>query len=402
MNTRITLLALALATLTNTPLAASDHLDTQAVIDDPSSDIGDLYAWMSPDGRRLDLVMTIVGKKFSDHVRYAFRIDSGQAPGKTSATSTIECDFNSAVAPECRLDQLDRARGDASGEQGIQSEQKHFRVFAGLRDDPFFNNVRGTRAALNVAATALKAGARRDAAGCPRFDAATGARILDEWRHTEGKAGTDFLAGWNTAALVVEVDLASVNRGGPLLGVWATTTVRAAPPGHPPLQEGVAIDRIGRALTGNALLGTFDSEEASEARKQQYNRAPPEAWPMFVPDLAETLAIYDAFDGICGNQWLAKRRVGLGRYTQLALLLADDRIWIDSRARQCKHSFGVERHESDCGGRAPDVDAVDVFRSLLVSGKTHGVEDGVARDDHEVSDSVFPFLAPPNPQPPSP
>jgi Domain of unknown function (DUF4331) len=395
MNTRIMLHALALTALLTLPAAASDHLDTQAVIADPAGDIGDLYAWMSPDGRRLNLVMTIVGKKFLDHDRYTFHIDSGRTLGKTSATSTIECDFNSAVAPECRLDQLDVARGDASVESGVESAQKHFRVFAGLRDDPFFNNVKGTRAALNVAAAALKAGVPHDAAGCPRFDAATSKRILDEWRHTDGGPGSNFLAGWNTAALVIEVDIGAVNHGGSLLGVWATTTVRKAPPGHPPLQEGVVIDRIGRALTGNALIGTFDSAEASNARKEQYNRAPREAWPMFAPDLAENLAIYDGFDGICGNQWLAHRHADLGQYTKLAMLLADDRIWIDSRARKCEHSFGVELRRGDCGGRPPSFDAVDVFRSLLVSGKESGVEDGVSQDDHPTSDTEFPFLAPP-------
>jgi hypothetical protein len=395
MNTRMTLLISGLAATVGATAVASDHLDTQAVIDDPAADIGDLYAWMSPDGRRLNLVMTIVGKKFSDHVRYTFHVDSGRARGQTSATASIACDFNSAVAPECRLDGQDRARGDAGVERGLESEQRRFRVFAGLRDDPFFNNVRGTRAALNVAAAAMKAGTPRDAAGCPRFEAATSARILDEWRHTDGKPGANFLAGWNTAALVIEIDVSAVNRGGPLLGVWATTSVRAAPPGHAPLREGVAIDRMGRALTGNALIGTFDTEAASDARKQQYNRAPEEAWPMFVPDLAETLAVYDAFDGICGNQWMADREVGPGRYTAAASLLADDRIWVNSRASQCLHSFGVELRHADCGGRSPGYDAVDVFRSLLVNGKSGGVEDGVSRDDGKHSDRDFPFLAPP-------
>jgi hypothetical protein len=397
MNTRITLQALALTALLTTTTAASDHLDTQAVIADPAADIGDIYAWMSPDGRRLNLVMTIVGKKFSDHVRYAFRIDSGQAMGEISATSTIECDFDSTVAPQCRLDEIDIARGDASVARGIESEQRQFRVFAGLRDDPFFNNVRGTRSALNVAAAALKAGVQRDAANCPRFDAATSARILEEWRHTEGKRGSNFLAGWNTAALVIEVDINAVNRGGPLLGVWATTTVRAARPGHAPLEAGVVIDRMGRALTGNALIGTFDSEETSSERKEQYNRAPQEVWVMFAQDLAETLAIYDGFDGVCGNQWLASRPADLGRYLKLAVLLTDDRIWINSNARTCEHSFGVELGQGDCGGRPPSYDAVDVFRSLLVNGTTSGVEDGVSQDDGNHSDRDFPFLAPPRP-----
>lgn len=387
----------ALTALSGPAARGSDHLDTAAVIADPAADIGDLYAWMGPDGKTLNLVMTIVGKKFSDHVRYAFHVDSGHALGKTAASTVIECDFNVAVAPECRLGD-DRARGDASVEAGVYSEQRRFRVFAGLRDDPFFNNVRGTRAALNVAAAAMKAGAPRDAAGCPRFDAATTAKIFDEWRHTEGHSASNLLEGWQTAALVIEVDVAAVNRGGPLLAAWATTTVRAAPPGHPPLDAGVVIDRMGRALTGNALIGAFDSEQASDARKSQYNRAPPDAWPMFAPDLAETLAIYDGFDGRCGNQWLVPRQVGPGRYVRLAMLLADDRLWIDSRHGRCALPFAVEldpKAPRDCGGRTPNYDAADVFRSFLAMGRSAGLDDGVARDDHVHSTTVFPFLAPP-------
>ncbi len=135
--------------------------------------------------------------------------------------------------------------------------------------------------------------------------------------------------------------------------------------------------------------------KTSDARKEQYNRAPEEIRAMFAPDLAETLAIYDGFDGICGNQWLATRRATLGRYTKLAMLLADDRIWINSDAKTCEHSFGVELRQADCGGRPPSYDAVDVFRSLLVNGKASGVEDGVSQDDGKHSDRDFPFLAPP-------
>ena len=379
---------------------ASDHLDTAAVTADPASDIGDLYAW-SGDGRKLNLVMTIVGGKFSDHVRYEFHVDSGASLGNSTATITISCEFMSAFAPDCRLGVVDRARGDASGASGIEGEQHRFRVFAGLRDDPFFNNVRGTRAALNVAGAAL-ASRPRDGGGCPRFDAATAARILDEWRHTDGHPGANFLSGWNTAALVVEVDLDAVNGGGALLGVWAATTVRGVTPGHAhTLEDGVSIDRVGRALTGNALLGLFDTEDASNALKSQYNRAPRDAWLSFAPRIAAALAYYDAFDGLCGNQWLAARDVdNTGRYESLAHLLADDRLWINSAARACRQYLAVEFNsagaaDQDCGGRTPNYDAVDVFRSLLVRGRLKGVDDGVARDERRHSDSEFPFLAPP-------
>lgn len=91
----------AVAALALTPLAAasSDHLDAAAVIADPAADIGDLYAWMA--NRRLNLVMTIVGGKFSDHVRYEFHVDSGRALGRTTATISIACEFDSAFAPAC-------------------------------------------------------------------------------------------------------------------------------------------------------------------------------------------------------------------------------------------------------------------------------------------------------------
>jgi len=39
---------------------------------------------------------------------------------------------------------------------------------------------------------------------------------------------------------------------------------------------------------------------------------------------------------------------------------------------------------------------IDVYRSLLANGTTSGVDDGVDRDDHEHSTSVFPFLAAPD------
>jgi hypothetical protein len=57
----------ALASITAGGAAhASDHLDTPTVIADPRADIGDVYAWMSPDSRQANLVMTIVGHTFSD------------------------------------------------------------------------------------------------------------------------------------------------------------------------------------------------------------------------------------------------------------------------------------------------------------------------------------------------
>jgi hypothetical protein len=70
-------------------------------------------------------------------------------------------------------------------------------------------------------------------------------------------------------------------------------------------------------------------------------------------------------------------------------------LWIDSSLSQCREFFAVELGKKDCGGRSPIVDAVDVYRAVLVNGTTTGFEDGVDQDDQQHSVDRFPFLAAP-------
>ncbi len=367
--------------------SASDHLDTPTVITNPRADIADLYAWTASDGRRLNLVMTIVGDSLSENVDYVFHIDSGNAFGATTQSVTIAC--RTTATPnfiDCRTGDRDRALGDASSEQGLEGAQHRLRVFAGRRDDPFFNNVRGTRAAYEVAAKALREGATRDGAGCPHFDTATVQAIRTQWRHTTGGPASNLLAGWTPAALVVAIDLPVVTRGGPVLAVWATTA-----------SEYGQLDRAGRPLTGNALLGTLATADVSDRLKEDYNRATPATAGRFVPEIEKTLGLYDAFDGTCGNQFLAQGAATSGeRYRALAELLADDRLWVNSASTNCTQLFAVERAlRNDCGGRTINYSAANVYRSLLVSGTADGVHDGLIRDEVTHSVTEFPFLARP-------
>ncbi len=348
------------------PSQASDHLDSPKVIADPRTDIGDIYAWMSADGRRLNLVMAIVGHSFSREIDYVFHIGSGPRFGATLASSDIRCRWRGAMV--C-----------SAG-----------RVFAGLRDDPFFNNVKGSRDAFDYAAAALKAGVQRDAAGCPMFSEDQSREILARWGTTDGGPASNFLKGWTPATIVVTVDVAQVNRGGPLLAVWAETAM-----------HGVRIDRMGRPLTGNALLAPLEADEVSDALKLRYNEASPATAGEFVPEIEKSLALYDGYDGHCGNQLLAGRSAS-GRYRAMAELLADDRLWVNSASGKCTQLFAVEmaaagdvRYRDDCGGRALDYDAVNVYRSLLATGQVTGVSDGVHRDEVVHSNEVFPFVAAP-------
>jgi len=375
------------------PAHASDHLDTPTVIADPRADIGDLYAWTSADGRRLELVMTIVGHAFSDRLDYVFHVDSGSKFEHTTATTTIACHLASADEMECRAGHGDWARGGNTMPDGLEGRDARFRVFAGPRDDPFFNNVKGTRAAYQAAVAAIHAGAAIDVAGCPAFDATTAHEIHEQWRHTEGGPAKNLLAGWTPASLVVSIDIASVAKGGRLLAIWASTS-----------EGDRRIDRAGRPLTGNALLGTTASDEVADRLKEAYNAATPSTSDRFVAEIEKNLALYDGFDGRCGDAFLADAKARAHRYRPLARLLADDRLWVNAASATCTQPFAVElvalgghaEWANDCGGRTPLYDAVDVYRSLLANGTTRGIDDGVDRDERDHSTTMFPFLAAPD------
>jgi hypothetical protein len=375
---------------------ASNHLDTPAVVANPQANIGDLYAWSAADGRYLNLVMDIVGHSFSDKLSYVFHVDSGPEFGKTAATTQIVCRFPEPAVADCRLGNVDRARGDASRASGLEGAKHRFRVFAGLRDDPFFNNVTGTRAAYQVALAALKQGVTRNVAGCPNLDAATAAKILYEWRHTDGGPATNFLAHWTTSALVISVDLDAVDRGGRMLAVWGSTETAAR-----------RFDRAGRPLSKNALLGLTDADGVDDTLKEAWNRATPATSARFVPDMEKSLAFYDGLDGVCGNQFLIDSKAEpAGRYRLLARLLTDDRLWVNAASHTCTQLFAVELASlngradlsGDCGGRMPTYNASNTWRSLLVKGTLTGIDDGLDHDEHAPSTTEFPFLAPPDAQ----
>jgi len=375
---------------------ASNHLDTPEVIANPQANIGDMYAWIAADGQHLNLVMDIVGHSFSDKLSYVFRVDSGRRFGRTTATTKIICRFPEPGLADCRAGNLDRARGDAGSLQGLEGSRHRFRVFAGLRDDPFFNNVKGTRAAYQVAFAALKGGTARDLAGCPQFDSATAQAILYQWRHTDGGPATNFLAHWTTSALVISVNLDVVDRGGKILAVWGSTETAAR-----------RFDRLGRPLSKNALLGLMDASGVDDTLKDAWNRATPETSARYAADMQKSLAFYDGFDGACGNQFLVDNGPDVAkRYSALAALLADDRLWVNASSSKCTQLFAVELAslarrkdlEGDCGGRTPLYDASNTWRSLLVKGALTGIDDGLDHDEHEPSATDFPFLAPPDAQ----
>lgn len=377
-------------------VSASDHLDSPATVANPLADVADVYAWVAPEGRQLNLVLTVQGHAFSSKVTYALHIDSGNRFGQTTASTSIECRFGAANAIKCDVGKVDSAAGDASNPAGLEGHNHRFRVYAGLRDDPFYNNIKGLLAAYQTGAQAIEKGAVVDAAGCAHLDEQTAKDIAHQMTHTDGGPAQNLLNNWTVSALVVSVDLSAVSQRGQLLAVWGSTS-----------SGGKLLDRMARPFVENTLLGSapFSPDDWSGLRRQQFNEALPRTSTNFIPDLQKSLAFQDSLDGRCGNQLLAGTAESALRYRALAKVFADDRLWVNSTSTTCTQFFavelaslaGVQTARADCGGRAPTYDTANVWRSLVIAGNTSSVSDGLSQDEHRPSPTVFPFLAEPDP-----
>src|SRR5689334_4170402 len=131
----------------------SDHFSGPAVMGDPSVDITDFYAFVSPErAGNLVLIMDVFPLAtsqsfFSDVVTYRFRLrplteaDGSIAHG--TAEYTIDVSFNDvpegSSAQEGTIVTSDGR--EASFVVGEPLEQDGMRVFAGLVSDPFFMDV---------------------------------------------------------------------------------------------------------------------------------------------------------------------------------------------------------------------------------------------------------------------
>ena len=212
-------------------LHAADHKDGPAVTADPAADITDVYAWMSADKSKVDLVMDVypnapAGTMFSDQVLYAFHLNSSATFGGTATSTNIICGFDTAQTITCWVGSGEMVTGNASVTTGITSASGKTKVFAGLRDDPFFFNLTGFKATAAAVATAAPT-LTFDGTGCPALDATTASTLVAQLAHgTAGAAPANDFAGQNVQSIVIEVDTALVTPGGKFLGIWASTNQR--------------------------------------------------------------------------------------------------------------------------------------------------------------------------------
>ncbi len=371
----------------------SDHISGPRALADPIADITDLYAFPSPaQPQNLVLVMNTLpfaqpGDVFSDGLIYRFRIrpltravPSGhRAPfAATDDELVLDCVFSAPVGSEkdaapsqqgtCTLTGGATASfrvGDPGGGSG-----PGIRAFAGVRWDPF---IMDAPAALKTIATQKLA-------------------FTDP--------GAIYLDGKDVLSLVVEIDT-DVLGGASLIGVVAETLTRG--------RFNVRIERVGRPEVKNMMLAPkqFDTVNRDLEIRDLYNME--DAFHLqdgylgaYQARLNANLAFWDGLDGRV--DWPADED---GNHPLTPLVLADYLV-VDVTKPYVEHGSYLEieiaarsgEPHRTCGGRTLNDDVIDtLFTQLVNAGNGPVIRDGV---DHATrpAGQTFPYLAPPNPDPP--
>ena len=370
----------------------SDHISGPRALAEPITDITDVYAFPSPE-RPGHLVLALNTLPFakpsdllSDGLVYRFRLRPLAAGASTNLVpfdvGEEEFVFDCVFSPPADGGQSAEQEGtcttpagetvsfrvnDVNGDSG-----QGMRVFAGPRWDPF---IMDAPAALKTIATGTLA-------------------FTDP--------GSIFLDGKNVLSLVVEIDSALLD-GAELVGVVAETLTRG--------KFDVRIERVGRPEVKNMMLAPkqFDPVNRDLEIRDLYNMEDAfhlgEAYrSAYRARLNANLAFWDGLDG--KTDW---PRDGDGDHPLTKLMLADFLVVDLTKPYAEQGSFleielaarAGKEHET-CGGRAPNDDVMDTIFTLLVNaGNGPTIRDGVDQATRPAS-QTFPYLAPPNPDPPKP
>ncbi len=236
MKRTIGLFALGIAAALQSPsVQAADHRDGASVLTDPSTDINDVYSWMSSDGSKVYLAMTVfpvadkAASKFSTAAYYVFHTASRASFAATQVTPVdVVCGFDSGQYISCWVGgNTTFVYGNANTTTGISNTAGTVKVYAGPRKDHFFFNLLGfNQVRANVKTNAATLAAAFNANGCPTgagVNATLTAQRTQLGQAPGGGAATDFFAPLNTLAIVVEIDKTLLNKGGGFMSVWGGT-----------------------------------------------------------------------------------------------------------------------------------------------------------------------------------
>ena len=370
----------------------SDHISGPRALADPIADITDVYTFPSPErpGHLVLVMNTLPFAKptdsFSDGLIYRFRL----RPVTPSVATTLpfavgtpelvfDCVFSAPVpAPaDQRVDQVVTCTAPSGETVSVRVNEEDgaaggVRVFAGPRWDPF---IMDAPAALKTIATG-------------------------ELAFTD--PGSIFLDGKNILSLVIEVDAALLGGAG-LVGVVAETLTRGT--------FNVRIERVGRPEVKNMMLAMkqFDPVNRDLEIRDLYNMEDGfhlgDAYRgAYRARLNANLAFWDGLDG--KTDWSPDAN---GDHPLTSVVLADYLV-VDLTKPYAEHGSFLEielaglrgQAHQTCGGRSLNDDVMDtIFTQLINAGNGPTIRDGVDQSSRPAA-RTFPYLSPPNPDPPEP
>lgn len=359
----------------------SDHFSGPAVMGDPSVDITDFYAFVSPErAGNLVLIMDVFPLAtpqsfFSDVITYRFRLRPLTRVGGSithgTAEHTINVSFNDVPeGSSVQKGNIVTSDGrEASFVVGEPLERDGMRFFAGLVSDPFFMDV--------------EAALRTDASGKLSFNTAA-----------------NTVQSRDVLSIVVEVPFAQIVKsfdGVTLVSAIAENIVTRR--GKP-----IRIERLGRPEIKNFVLANpmRDPRTKGVELRDLYNREDAFALskdyrPLYESRLDANLAFFDGLDG--KTAWPLGPD---GRHPLRDLLIGDFLILDLAQAFAPGNFLEIEqslldgrRHKS-AGGRWLDDDILDEMLTLFVNGgRGARFGDGVDAPTKPAS-RTFPYVREPN------
>lgn len=371
----------------------SDHASGPRAFADPVVDITDMYAFPSP--RRpgtLVLVLNVfpfagISALFSDAVEYRFRLRSisvalsevGPLFAVAETEHTIACRFEVPVKRDDGLLEQEGVCTASSGhtvrflvndERGVQGES--LRVFAGVRMDPFF------------------------------FDGRKALETLMTGKLAFTSPGSSTMFRQNVLGIVIEIDIGTIlGREDSLFAVVGETLTTGS------MQ--VRLERYGRPDVKNLLIfpNRFDSLNRDIELRDLYNQE--DAFKIgpygsaLRARMNSNLPFWDGLDA--KTDWPLDAN-GVHPLTELFM---NDFMVIDTSKSFAEDSyFEIEQSvlngapHRTCGGRSLNDDALDTFLTMMVNGGNGPrISDGVDEPTVRAADT-FPYLAPPEPNPPAP
>lgn len=179
---------------------AADHLDAPMAAADSAADITDFFAWYDPDGDRIVAAIAFAGLSegglpatYDGAVLYGIHVDND---GDAVADHDVWIRFGQNAAGDWGLQvtNLPGATDEVTGPvDTVVDAGLNLRVFAGLRDDPFFFDFDGFQ--MTLATGDLSFDSRRDS-----FRMTNATMIVVEMSVDATAAGSDEVQVWATTA----------------------------------------------------------------------------------------------------------------------------------------------------------------------------------------------------------